>query len=225
MSESTTSGRTIAIGDVHGCSRALQAIVEAIAPQPHDQIVVLGDFIDRGPDTRGVIDELLALRSRCQLVTLLGNHEEMLLAACQGTGGPREWNFWMGYGGRETLASYGGRLESIPPEHIQLLFRCAPFYETDSHLFLHANYVPELPLPQQPEAELRWVSLVDFTPGPHLSDKTAVVGHTAQVSGEILVLDHLVCIDTYCHGGGWLTAMDVHARQLWQADFHGKLRP
>src|SRR4051812_9682650 len=69
--------RTIAIGDIHGCDAALAALVAAIAPQPNDTLVVLGDFVDRGPNTRGVIDQLIELSQRCRLVTLLGNHEEM----------------------------------------------------------------------------------------------------------------------------------------------------
>jgi serine/threonine protein phosphatase 1 len=63
------------------------------------------------------------------------------------------------------------------------------------------------------------------TPGPHESGKTVIVGHTSQKSGEILDLGHLVCIDTYCHGGSWLTALEVTTGQVWQANRNGELRP
>jgi serine/threonine protein phosphatase 1 len=69
------AGRTIAIGDIHGCSDALAALIDAVAPCPHDIVVTLGDYIDRGPNSRGVVDRLIALAGQCQLVTLLGNHE------------------------------------------------------------------------------------------------------------------------------------------------------
>src|SRR4051812_30312448 len=82
------AGRTIAIGDVHGCLRALAALLDAIGPDWEDTLVPLGDYIDRGPDSRGVLDQLLALAKRCRLVPLLGNHEEMLIAAVQGPHGP-----------------------------------------------------------------------------------------------------------------------------------------
>jgi hypothetical protein len=72
------AGRTIAIGDIHGCRDALAALIDAIGPGPDDTLVTLGDHIDRGPDSRGVIDQLLALASRCRLVPLLGDHEEMV---------------------------------------------------------------------------------------------------------------------------------------------------
>jgi hypothetical protein len=71
--------RTIAIGVIHGCSAALDALLEAIGPRPDDIIVTLGDYINRGPDSRGVLDRLIDLIRRCRLVPLLGNHDQMLL--------------------------------------------------------------------------------------------------------------------------------------------------
>ena len=74
-------GRTIAIGDIHGCSAALRALIAAIEPTADDTLVPLGDYVDRGPDSRGVIDAVLELEKRCRVVPLLGNHELMLLDA------------------------------------------------------------------------------------------------------------------------------------------------
>ena len=71
--------RTIAIGDIHGCAIALAKLIEAVAPQPDDTVVPLGDYVDRGIDSRGVIDQLISLAGRCRVVPILGNHEEMLL--------------------------------------------------------------------------------------------------------------------------------------------------
>jgi hypothetical protein len=86
---------------------------------------------------------------------------------------------------------------------------CADRYETDTHIFVHANYREDKPLMRQSGVMLRWRSLDDDRPGPHFTGKVAVVGHTPQKTGEILDIEHLVCIDTHCHGGGWLTALDV----------------
>ena len=72
--------------------------------------------------------------------------------------------------------------------------------------------------------QLRWQSLKISTPGPHGSGKKVVVGHSAQKTGEILDLGHLICIDTYCFGGGWLTALDVHTQETWQTNRQGALR-
>src|SRR5262249_47793301 len=79
--EGVMAGRTIAIGDIHGCPDALAALLDAVAPGREDTVVTLGDYIDRGPDSRRVLDRLIALAGRCRLVPLLGNHEEALLSA------------------------------------------------------------------------------------------------------------------------------------------------
>ncbi len=107
----------------------------------------------------------------------------------------------------------------------RFLERCRPFYETDTHRFVRANYLPALPLREQPVEVLRWRSLEDCVSGPHVSGKVAVVGHTPQTSGEVLNLGHLLCLHTFVQGGGWLTALDVLTGQVWQADERGRMRP
>jgi serine/threonine protein phosphatase 1 len=212
--------RTIAIGDIHGCSAALDALLQWIEPAEDDLIVALGDYIDRGPDSRAVIERMLELQKHCHLVPLLGNHELMLLQALQV---PSTVNLWLRCGGSETMASYG-RFKDIPEEHLDFIRQCRSYYETPSHLFFHANYEPMLEPQEQPEDVLFWYHLHVSTPPPHRSGKTAILGHTPQPDGEVLDLGHLVCIDTNCYGDGWLTALDVHSRQTWQTDKHGSRR-
>lgn len=221
--------RLLAIGDIHGCSQALAALVKAIDLRSDDTLVVLGDYIDRGPDSRGVIELLLSLRERCQLVALLGNHEEMMLRTMQREA-PAEW--WLRHGGRETLASYGcdnpkgsaADFEQIPVEHLAFLESCVSFHETEDFFFVHANYVAGETLFDQPVEALRWQSLGEHFPTKHVSGRTAIVGHTAQRTGEVLDAGHVRCLDTYCYGGGWLTAMEVRESRVWQANVAGRLR-
>jgi serine/threonine protein phosphatase 1 len=213
-------GRTIAVGDIHGCAAALEALLDAVQPVADDVVVTLGDYIDRGPHSRRVIEILLQLARCCQLVPLKGNHELLMLRAIEA---PSNMTFWMQSGGLATLASYGG-VNEIPREHIEFLWNCVDYHETDRHLFVHASYQPELPLDEQREYELFWEHLNLLLPAPHSSGKTAIVGHTPQRSGEVLDGGHVVCIDTYCFGSGWLTALDVDSGRLWQASKHGKLR-
>ena len=217
------SDRVIAIGDIHGCSRALAALLSAIAPRPGDTIVTLGDYVDRGPDTPGVLEQLIQLRERCQLVPLLGNHDQMLL---QVISGELDCALWSGCGGAATLESYGycGDFSVIPASHIEFLRRCVDHYETDTHFFVHANYDAGLPLDQQSENARRWRKLTEEIPLPHVSGRIAIVGHTPAENGEIFDVGHLRCIDTWCCGGRWLTALDVTSDQVWQADNEGKLR-
>jgi serine/threonine protein phosphatase 1 len=96
--------RTIAVGDIHGCSAAIDALLNAIRPRPEDVIVTLGDYIDRGPDSKGALERLIELARRCRLVPLLGNHEEMLFEAMADSF-PLE--FFLGVGGDAILDSYG----------------------------------------------------------------------------------------------------------------------
>ena len=215
--------RTIAVGDIHGCLAALEAICGAVALTSTDTLVILGDVIDRGPDSCGVLAFLLELRERCQLVTILGNHEQMMLDSADGKMALQDWLI---HGGEETLDSYGKNagLSSVPDSHFEYLRTWCDFYETDDHFFAHGNYESGLPLEKQPWHNLRWLSLQWSMPAAHQSGKKAIVGHTANKRGEILDGEHLICIDTYCHGGGWLTAMEPATGEVWQADKHGNLR-
>jgi serine/threonine protein phosphatase 1 len=213
--------RVIAIGDVHGCATALDGLIEGIEPQADDTIVMLGDCVDRGPDSRGVIEQLLALRDRCRLVPILGNHEEMMLNYLDGRLQPDNW---LECGGTETLRSYAnsnGKI-AIPESHVEYLRSWGDWWEAENHFFVHASYAPDLPLAIQRWNVLRWHSLRSGLPEPHVSGKTAVLGHTSQKSGEILDVGHLVCIDTYCWGGGWLTACEPTTGRIWQVDPHGR---
>src|SRR5271166_1701238 len=161
--------RTIAIGDIHGCVAALRAILGAIRPMPDDLIVTLGDYVDRGPDSRGVLDRLIKLGSECRLVPILGNHDDMLIQALDGVHAAT----FLSVGGTATLASYGGsgpeHLCLIPDEHVKFLRGCVAYHETEAYIFVHGCYVANLPMDDQPELALRWECLRDDVPGPHIS--------------------------------------------------------
>lgn len=216
------SGRLIAIGDIHGCSNALRLLLEAINPGPDDTVVTLGDYVDRGPDSRGVIDLLVQLSHQTNLVALQGNHEQMMLEVISQEA---PYQVWVQHGGVETLESYGfdGRLDFLPAEHSKFFASMLDYFETDTHFFVHANYDPDLPLDEQEIDVIRWRSLRDGIPDPHISGKIAVVGHTANHDARVLDLGYLVALDTYCYGGGLLTAMDLKTGEIWQASEEGRL--
>lgn len=219
--------RTLAIGDIHGCSAALDALLELVRPRPTDRLIFLGDYVDRGPDSAGVIARLIDLRwSMPHAVFLRGNHELMMMRARTDRS---ERKNWLSVGGVQCLASYGDAtrpavsMEDIPAEHWFFLDReCVDFFETETHLFVHANLDPDLPLAEQSESMLFWEFL--SSPVRHASGKTAICGHTSQKSGEILDLGTIICIDTFACGGRWLTCLDVDTREFWQANLAGMTR-
>jgi serine/threonine protein phosphatase 1 len=184
-------------------------------------VIPLGDFIDRGPDSRQVIDMLIDLGGRCQLAPLIGNHEIMMLQAIEDLS---SMPFWLECGGLVTVDNYGGGMEEFPNDHVDFLRQCCRFVETERHIFVHANYDPDLPLEAQPDQLLFWEHVIRTMPPPHRSGKIAIVGHTPQKSGEILNMDYLLCIDTYCVGDRWLTAVDVDNGTTWQTNQQGELR-
>jgi serine/threonine protein phosphatase 1 len=217
--------RTLAIGDIHGCLTALDALLAAVAPTPDDVLVTLGDYVDRGPDTRGVLDRMLELDPTHQLMPLRGNHELMMLdARTRGLG------LWLQVGGIETLSSYGtkaqpAKLADIPTEHWDFIERrCIRWHETPTHIFVHAGLQPHLPLAKQDDYDLFWHRLSPEFVQPHASGKTVICGHTAQHGGEPLNLGHTICIDTCIYGGGWLTCLDIGSGKLWQANQAGEVR-
>jgi serine/threonine protein phosphatase 1 len=213
--------RTIAIGDIHGCLDALRGLIALIAPSPDDQLIFLGDYIDRGPDSKGVINYLLELSQRCQTVFLLGNHEIMFRSVLIGA----TTEFWLQVGGQETLDSYGGALDSVPSKHIAFLNSLKLFYESEECIFVHANYEPDKPMAEQNELIACWTHITEAFPVPHCSGKHVFVGHTPQISGEVASFGNLTCIDTYCVGGKWLSAIDVSTGKIWQVSPTGDVRP
>lgn len=216
--------RILAIGDIHGCRRALDALLEAVSLQYGDTLVTLGDYVDRGPDSKGVLDRLIELdqRSDLALVPILGNHDQMMLEARAG----KAHDWLRGYG-LPTLASYGPEgcgIDAVPGEHWTFLERCVDFYETARHMFVHASVYPDHELADCPPYMLRWEKLRADSSRPHESGKTVICGHTSQKSGRPLNLGHAICIDTYAHGGGWLTCLDVRSGQLWMANQEGEVK-
>ena len=215
--------RTLAIGDIHGCARALDALLTAVAPEADDVFVTLGDYVDRGPDSRGVVDRLIRLQRDHLLVPLTGNHEIMLREALDD---PQVCPGWLNCGGQATMRSYGERngRPDLPDAHRDfLLDGLANHWETETHLFAHAHVDAELDLADQPSWLLFWEPFGGVR--PHHSGKVFVCGHTRQGNGLPHDLGHAVCIDTGAHTpNGWLTCLDLDRREGWQANERGETR-
>ena len=113
----------------------------------------------------------------------------------------------------------------IPDEHLRFLGSCLDYSRNQEHIFVHASYVSDLPMDEQQHRDPAvGVGAGNWFPVPTISGKTVIAGHTSQKNGEILDLGHVKVIDTYCYGGGWLTALDVQTEEVWQADREGNMR-
>ncbi len=223
--------RILAIGDIHGSYIALTTLAECMPFADDDMIITLGDYVDRGPRSRQVMDWLIARYATGKLIPLLGNHESIMLQSRRDSVTMKAW-FNDYIGGRATVDSYMpesgeryARLTDIPEAHwFFLQQQTRRYYETETHLFVHANANPKLPLEAQNDEALIWQHLNRDSQRAHVSGKILVCGHTAQRSGEVLDLGHTICIDTTAAGGGWLTCLDPMTRDYWQANEKGEFR-
>ncbi len=206
--------RTFVIGDIHGCLDPLRRLMERIPWEPAtDCLVFVGDYIDRGPDSKGVVDFILQLRRlgasvRC----VLGNHERMLLDFLA----ERNQQLYMVNGGLQTLESYHGRgcgqgPEAIPAEHMAFYRSLEPYLELPECFVVHAGFRPGVPLDSQSQEDLTWIreafiySDCDF-------GKPVIFGHTPFY--EPYMDRCKIGIDTGAVYGGRLTCLELPARRF-----------
>ena len=208
----------IAIGDIHGCAKTLEVLLDRLQPAPEDHLVFIGDYIDRGPDSKAVIDRLLTLRNECQCTFLRGNHEAFMLDYLDnGT-----FNLWSANGGVSTVRSYtNGQAEvNIPDQHETFVRETELYLETDDFFFVHAGLKPDRSIEENKENYGEDVFLWERS---HIKasdlawEKAVVCGHTPQPNP--INRDKLIAIDTGCvyhmHPGlGRLTAVSLPEREF-----------
>jgi serine/threonine protein phosphatase 1 len=207
------NSRILAVGDIHGCLEQLVALMAIVEPTDNDTIVFLGDYINRGPNSKGVIDFLLDFKTRMSSVFLLGNHEKMLLDYLS-NGSPA----FLINGGDATLQSYtSNELMTIPHSHLAFFNELRPYFETDDFIFVHAGLKPNVLLIDQDIKDLLWIR-DDFLNSEHDWGKPIVYGHT--MNKLPVLLKSRIGLDTGCfysstEGYGHLSCCDVRSRFIW----------
>ena len=198
---------TYVIGDIHGCLRPLRRLLRKADPQPEDRLIFIGDYIDRGPESREVVDYLLDLSF--PTIFLLGNHERMLLDFLEG----EDEDVFLANGGQATLRSYGGDPDDIPQSHLGFFRGLRSMYETADYLFVHAGIRPMIPLAEQDVRDLLWIRQ-EFFQFRGRFPKPVVFGHTPL--RQVLMADDRIGIDTGCVYGGRLTCLKLPEREVIQ---------
>jgi serine/threonine protein phosphatase 1 len=219
------SGRLFAIGDIHGCADELRVMLKAIAPGSGDTVVFVGDYVDRGPASREVIEIVLDLeRGPAETVFLKGNHEDMMLSFLGLPG--RYGESFLFNGGIATLESYGLKeddvseaIHHIPKSHLDFYRRLAVNYLRPPYLFVHAGISPMLQLEEQQTEDMLWIRQ-EFIFNPHKLDATVVFGHTP-MRGVMIDLPYKLGIDTGLVYGGKLTCVEFTEGALYQVDRGG----
>lgn len=222
--------RIYAIGDVHGrgdlLERLFALIDEDLACRPPQRAiqVMLGDYVDRGPASRSVIDLILARAARHELVALKGNHDALLLGAIDD---PATTGDWLMMHGIETLASYGltsatvagSRLSdlgrafaaALPESHLQFFRALKPSYSCGDFFFVHAGVRPGIDLSRQAEEDLIWIRQ-EFLRHSGDFDKVIVHGHSPVRDVEFH--PNRIAIDTAAYASGKLTALVIEGSSL-----------
>jgi serine/threonine protein phosphatase 1 len=203
-----------AIGDVHGCADELRLLLSRLPLADDTTVLFLGDYVDRGPDSRAVLDVVLELEQRCQVVALMGNHEEMFLDYLRDPESAKAGAFIYN-GGSATLASYANAQGevNIPPAHRELVARLELCHQDEQYFFVHAG-VPLIPLAELDlrahRHDLLWTRRpflnTDFDWG-----KIIVHGHTPV--RRVTVLPNRINIDTGCVFRRRLTAIALPGEQ------------
>lgn len=207
------SDKYVAIGDIHGCAKSNSELLKKLDKKIGSErlYVFLGDYIDRGPDSKLVIDQLLDFETTHNCIFLRGNHDQMLLDACE----IDEWSLWMMNGGRSTLMNYHsteGNLE-LPIAHYNFFNNTKIWWETEDYFFVHGGLSPELTIQENLESEHERSRFLWQREHIHATknewEKTVVFGHTPV--SEPLLAKNMIGIDTGCvyqqKGYGKLTAV------------------
>jgi serine/threonine protein phosphatase 1 len=223
--------RIYAIGDIHGRLDLFEQMIAIIEADDAERgvgettIVLLGDLIDRGPDSRGVIDAARTWASRRTVRMLAGNHEEMFLRSF---GRLETLRHFLRYGGRETILSYLPDPDAyqqlslkalqtllpeiVPAEHIACLEAMEDSIRIGDYLFVHAGIRPGVALEQQKLSDLRWIRepFID-----HQGDHGMVVVHGHTITEEVEELPNRIGIDTGAFMSGRLTALGMEGTERW----------
>lgn len=217
--------RTLIISDIHGELKLFNKLLKKIKYNADkDQLILLGDYIDRGPDSKGVLDRVMALKKQGAIV-LKGNHDDMMIAAVDNK--PDEWKRWERAGALSTLESYNSSIKSMElpesdefKEHVAFIREMDYFYEQDNYIFVHADIRPDILFEENERHTFLWIRKLFYE--KYSDYKTVVFGHTPDsiirkkknhniYFGE----NNIIGIDGAATYGGQLNCLELPSRKTY----------
>lgn len=208
--------KIFAIGDIHGHLDKLVALIDKISVDfEHDRLIFLGDYVDRGPNSYGVVEYLIELKKKCsRCVFLKGNHEYMLEKYLV----DGDSFTYMLNGGRQTIESYLKHTPTasetlIPARHRAFFDSLLMYFETEDYIFVHAGLRPKIPLEKQSVQDMLWIRY-DFIESAYNHGKKIVFGHTPISSPKIE--PNKISLDTGVAYGGRLTCVQLPEEIFFQ---------
>jgi serine/threonine protein phosphatase 1 len=207
--------KQIIIGDVHGQIYRLQDLMNKISLSKKDQLIFLGDYIDRGEHSRKVIDYIIDLQKNYNVVCLAGNHERFATESIKDRNSGMAGS-WIQNGGATTMGNYNWDLDEMDRVHGDWLRSLKLIHETENHIFVHGHLRWDKDIDEQDEESCLWGRFDSIK--PHKSGKTVVVGHTIQYGGHT-DMGYKVCIDTGSFKPeGYITAMIINGNKTGFVD-------
>ncbi|MCX6222178.1 MAG: metallophosphoesterase family protein [Bacteroidia bacterium] len=216
------NNRLFAIGDIHGCFNSFKKLIEEkIQITKSDKVVLLGDYIDRGSQSKEVIDYIIELQNNgFDIVPLLGNHEAMLLDAFDKD---ERLSLWIQNGGSETLRSFGiSSLKNLAPRYLEFFNKLPYYFEFEDYLFVHAGFNDEIEDPFNDRYHMIWKCRKKYTHSI-LRAKTIIHGHCVVPSitcdEQIKNNNPVINLDTGCvyfdyNSQGRLTSLEIYTRTI-----------
>ena len=224
-----------AVGDIHGCLDKVLRLLDELAYDPAaDRLIFLGDYIDRGPHSKAVLDLMLQLsHENAKNIFLMGNHEDNFLAYIQACKTGESHNYWLSEpffagGGIATLVSYQPTLrnptdprlvQAVPDDHLRFLSELQLYWTDETYIAVHAGVRPGIPLEHQYENDLLRIR-GPFIHNPHRLDKCVVFGHTpfphVRWDADKIGIDTGACYEGM--GYGKLTALCLQTQEIFQVE-------
>ncbi len=217
-SQKPQKGAIFVIGDVHGCADELRELIKKLPLDKDSTLLFLGDYVDRGPDSKAVIDMVLDISTLYKVIALKGNHEWLFEQYLKNPADPLASSNFILNGGSATLASYSddGINYVIPESHKKFLAGLLLCHKTDEYFFVHAGVPPGFDFDAEIDAktahQLLWIRSAFLENKVHWS-RVIVHGHTPVKEPE--VLPHRINLDTGCVFGRKLTAMNMSTGEIY----------